>query len=216
MGTTPIYGFPYPDPSDLVANYPALGQDLAEDIEAVLPTLGGLSPATPTTIANSGGTATLSGNTVTFTTVSSISLNGCFTSSYVNYRMILDVTCPGFAPILNLRFRTAGTDNTSNSYQRQRLTVDNTSTSATRATDTSMRIAQCVSNIVVGVQADIFNPQIAQNTALITSSTSTDSGILLEFYGNSFSSSTVFDGFTLTPSDARTITGKVRVYGYKD
>jgi hypothetical protein len=33
MGTTPIYGFPYPDPSDLVANYPALGQQLAEDVE---------------------------------------------------------------------------------------------------------------------------------------------------------------------------------------
>jgi hypothetical protein len=34
MGTTPIYGFPYPDPSDLVANYPALGQQLAEDVES--------------------------------------------------------------------------------------------------------------------------------------------------------------------------------------
>lgn len=32
-GSTPIYGFPYPDPSDLVANYPALGQQLAEDVE---------------------------------------------------------------------------------------------------------------------------------------------------------------------------------------
>jgi hypothetical protein len=33
MGTTPVFGFPYPDPSDLVANYPALGQQLAEDVE---------------------------------------------------------------------------------------------------------------------------------------------------------------------------------------
>jgi hypothetical protein len=32
-GSTPIYGFPYPQPSDLVANYPALGQQLAEDVE---------------------------------------------------------------------------------------------------------------------------------------------------------------------------------------
>ena len=35
-GTTPIYGFPYPESSDLVANYPALGQQLAEDVEDVL------------------------------------------------------------------------------------------------------------------------------------------------------------------------------------
>jgi hypothetical protein len=32
-GTTPIYGFPYPEPTDLVADYPALGQQLAEDVE---------------------------------------------------------------------------------------------------------------------------------------------------------------------------------------
>ena len=37
-GSTPIYGFRYPDPSDLVANYPALGQELAQDMETVLTT----------------------------------------------------------------------------------------------------------------------------------------------------------------------------------
>lgn len=35
-GTTPIYGFPYPEPTDLVADYPALGQQLAEDVETEL------------------------------------------------------------------------------------------------------------------------------------------------------------------------------------
>lgn len=35
-GSTPIYGFPYPESSDLVANYPAVGEQLAEDIETVL------------------------------------------------------------------------------------------------------------------------------------------------------------------------------------
>jgi hypothetical protein len=39
-GSTPIYGFPYPDPSDLVANYPALGQQLAEDVETELAASG--------------------------------------------------------------------------------------------------------------------------------------------------------------------------------
>lgn len=32
-GTTPVYGFPYPQSTDLVADYPALGQQLATDIE---------------------------------------------------------------------------------------------------------------------------------------------------------------------------------------
>jgi hypothetical protein len=39
-GTTPIYGFPYPEPSDLVANYPALGQQLAEDVENTFANVG--------------------------------------------------------------------------------------------------------------------------------------------------------------------------------
>ncbi len=49
-GSTPIYGFPYPESSDLVANYPALGQDLAEDIEGVIAGLGsGLNHINTTT-----------------------------------------------------------------------------------------------------------------------------------------------------------------------
>lgn len=35
-GTTPIYGLPYPQSSDLVSAYPALGQDLATDLDGIL------------------------------------------------------------------------------------------------------------------------------------------------------------------------------------
>lgn len=35
-GSTPIYGFPYPLATDLVADYPALGLDLATDVETAL------------------------------------------------------------------------------------------------------------------------------------------------------------------------------------
>jgi hypothetical protein len=43
-GSTPVYGFPYPESSDLVANYPALGEQLAEDIEAELVALDVIYP----------------------------------------------------------------------------------------------------------------------------------------------------------------------------
>ena len=39
-GTTPVYGFPYPEPTDLVADYPALGQQLAEDVETEIQAAG--------------------------------------------------------------------------------------------------------------------------------------------------------------------------------
>jgi hypothetical protein len=47
-GSTPIYGFPYPEATDLVADYPALGQELAEDVETVLTGLGTWDDYTPT------------------------------------------------------------------------------------------------------------------------------------------------------------------------
>lgn len=38
MGQTSIYQLPYPEPTDAVANYPALGQSLAGKVEAALAT----------------------------------------------------------------------------------------------------------------------------------------------------------------------------------
>lgn len=35
-GTTTNYSLPYPESTDLVASYPALGQDLAEDLDTIL------------------------------------------------------------------------------------------------------------------------------------------------------------------------------------
>lgn len=46
-GSTPIYGLPYPEPSDLVANYPALGEDLAETLDEKLPSYQATAPASP-------------------------------------------------------------------------------------------------------------------------------------------------------------------------
>lgn len=53
-GTTTNYSLPYPESTDLVASYPALGQDLAEDLDTILAakptkTSGTTAPSTPAT-----------------------------------------------------------------------------------------------------------------------------------------------------------------------
>lgn len=45
--STPIYGIPYVESSDLVANYPSTSEDLAEKIEDKLPTYSATAPASP-------------------------------------------------------------------------------------------------------------------------------------------------------------------------
>ena len=47
MAVTPIYGIPYVESSDLVANYPAVSESLAEQVEEKLPTYAATAPASP-------------------------------------------------------------------------------------------------------------------------------------------------------------------------
>ena len=212
-GNTPIYGFPYPEPTDLVADYPALGQQLAEDIEDVLPTIGGLAPATPTSIANSGGTATLSGNTVTFSGVSSVSLNGVFTGDYDNYRVVLSGT-GSTALNIRMRMRVSSADNTTSNYVNQAINGSASTASAAQETgQTSMRVATADAGLSAH-SLDVFRPALAATTACITLGGyggSTPSAFVWYSHHNVASA---FDGFTLVTSTG-TMTGTVSVYGYK-
>lgn len=49
-GYTPIYNLPYVEASDLVANYPTVSEELAENIETALGSLGGIVQVVSTTI----------------------------------------------------------------------------------------------------------------------------------------------------------------------
>ena len=210
MGTTPIYGFPYPDPSDLVANYPALGQQLAEDIEDVLPTIGGLAPATPTTIANSGGSSSLSSNTVTFTGVTSISLNGCFTSDYTNYRILVAGT--GSTNVdLALRLRAAGSDATGTDYLSRNLLAFSGGISSNESTTASWEnLARVNTDAGCGV-IDLFRPQLAVKTAMNNQG---GTSVVTQIRNGHHNLANAYDGFTLTANTGN-MTGIVSVYGYR-
>lgn len=215
-GTTPVYGFPYPEPTDLVADYPALGQQLAEDIEDVLPTIGGLAPATPTSIANSGGTATLSGNTVTFSGVSSVSLNGCFTGDYDNYRIVINATSPG-SGALQHRLRAAGTDSTASTYNYQRSQADGTTATLSKVTSSNLWGNWTFSaNFPLFETWELSNPFASAYTIGIylwaRSVSATDLNV--ETGSVTFANTTSFDGFTILASSS-TMTGKISVYGYR-
>lgn len=215
-GNTPVYGFPYPEPTDLVADYPALGQQLAEDIETVLPTLGGLSPITPTSIANSGGTATLTGTTVTFTTVTSVSLNGVWTSSHANYRIVIHAASPSSNNYVAFRLRATGTDNTTSNYRYGIGQVNWAGTISTQTSGTGQTFARLSlisgANTDTGITMDVVNPQVANETIL--TGTNTNEG-QVAFCGAFFNATTQFDGFTIYSEAASTLTGSVNVYGYK-
>jgi hypothetical protein len=215
-GSTPVYGFPYPEATDLVADYPALGQELAEDIEAALPTVGGLAPATPTTIANSGGSASLSGNTVTFTGVTSVSLNGCFTGDCDNYRIVMKILSSVNNAFL-FRLRNAGTDNTASNYSYQNMfgyNGANVAGSGANPNDTGRIGAIGTTNCML--IADLASPAVAETKSLVGTVTRRTSEGSIEIYteGNYLAQTTTFDGISFRVSSG-TISGTVSIYGYK-
>lgn len=214
-GNTPVYGFPYPEATDLVADYPALGQQLAEDIEDVLPTLGGLSPSTPTSIANSGGSASLSGNTVTFTGVSSVSLNGCFTGDYDNYRVL--VTAAGSTSLtLQMRLRNAGSDNSSAVYDYQYGYFAASSVGGSRTLGaTSAFFAYTSSASPNSYALDVYDVRSSNNKTINSyGSYRYSGGFDAIVHGVLIGINSAVDGFTILPNTG-TITGTVSVYGYK-
>jgi hypothetical protein len=220
MGTTPIYGFPYPDPSDLVANYPALGQDLAEDVETVISGLGvGLTLLSPTSIANSGGSAAASGGQVTFTGVSSVSLNGVFSATYTAYRIVINVkgSLAASNDIL-LRVRAAGTDLSGgvyvNSYIYNTQAGGPTRSFATTNTSASLGYTNDYLSVIA---SDIGSPFATERTTFVGNHMSFGSGGASQsgFLGSIVNNATSYDGFSLTQAGG-TITGTVRVYGYEN
>jgi hypothetical protein len=211
-GTTPVYGFPYPEPTDLVADYPALGQQLAEDIEAVLPTLGGLTLISPTSIANTGGTATSTSGTTTFTTASSVSVNGVFSAAYANYRVMITFTTSTTA-VCNMRYRAAGTDNTASAYSIRGGDQGAFTSAGADATAFALTTGYTGGNSVV---LDITNPFAAQYTLgpFETLSGTVSVAALARFGSLGHFSTSSFDGFTVYMASGN-FTGKIRVYGWK-
>jgi len=150
-------------------------------------------------------------NTTSFSGVSSQSVSDVFSATYDNYKLVINVESPG-NPVLGIRMRVSGADNSSAIYNSQLLKGQDSTASASRAVNqTSFPIGTVqVSQRNVAI-VELNNPFAAIKTTM----TST---MGLDFYElflrtNFHDTATSYTGFTLVLSGS-TITGKVSVYGY--
>jgi len=98
------------DPTALTARTTAL-----EAFDATVKT-SGLVPIVPPTFSTVGGSSSRSGAVVSFTNVTSISLNNVFSSEFANYRVIFSPTYAASNMDITMRYRVAGTDITASNY----------------------------------------------------------------------------------------------------
>jgi hypothetical protein len=189
------------------------GQILTAAQLTTLQANSGLIPMTPT--SSTGGT--ILANKVSFSSQSSVLINGCFTGAYTNYRIVGRLFTSGADCFF--RFASSGTVTTGSDYNYQLLEVVGSTVVGARTQNSQNHVITSNSNGAnyMTFTADIFSPQVATPSGIQIQHMRTDSNYqnvsVFSIYGNN-AQSTAFDGFRLAPGSG-TITGEVFIYGLR-
>lgn len=180
----------------------------------------GLNMIVPTSVAVGSGTASINtAGQVSFSSASSVSLNGCFSSTYDNYRILINLSAITVDGSSNIKLRASGTD-AATGYNYNGIQVStSTATGDSQTAQSSFPVMQmdaASSGSYHIYNADMYNPFLSVQTGIIfTSRSFTGSGSALFWnYGGYHGTSSSYDGFTLTLTGATT--GTIAVYGYKN
>jgi hypothetical protein len=158
--------------------------------------------------------------TQTLNASASVSVNGCFTSDYENYRMVFKGACSAASSGANVRMRAAGVDATGTDYVNQiHYTQNNTNSRLYTSNGQALMTVGWILGGTLPLSAfdvSIYAPAVAAVTGFSGTGVARD-GVT---YVTSLQSSgghmlaTAYDGFTLYP-DSGTLTGTLSVYGYE-
>jgi hypothetical protein len=210
MPNTTNYSFPTPADTDLVKNGADAIRDLGDAVDTAMNTALGTKKS---------GLVLL--NTTSFSAVSSVSLaQDTFTSTYDNYRILFRVTSGSASNWLTLRFRTAGTDNTSSTYESGSLARRTNGAATDTGDGTSANVAYVVGYTTadrIALCLDILSPKLAQTTyysGTAFGASPAGSTTLGSYVTNgAFLNTTVFDSVSFI-STAGNITGSYSVFAY--
>jgi hypothetical protein len=171
----------------------------------------------PTSITHSGTSATLGANgQVTFSAVTSLSLNGVFTADFDNYAVVI-AGSPATSEDLVVRLRAAGSDNsTANSYVFQQLDANSTTVTGARTTTTRARLVTFYTDVAAnGATSYFYGPFLAQPTAYRSVVVSSSGSARIQEYAGTHNQSVSYDGLTIFGDNTLAFTGKLAVYGVR-
>jgi hypothetical protein len=156
----------------------------------------------------------------TFSAASSVNINNCFSSTYDNYRIIFDPSAASTTLTMSIRLRASGADNSTANYIRQNLNAQQATVGAVQFTGATSWGFGGVDGTYVSYNRfafDICAPQLTRYTVAVVPSLFVSTSA--QYYANLdaylFNATTSFDGFSILTSTG-TITGTVRVYGYRN
>lgn len=178
----------------------------------------GITSVVPTSVAGTGVTVGASGK-VSFTASSSVSLNGCFTSNFDNYRVTLEVPTVSATLTITGVLRASGTNDTAANYDLEVLQgTSATAAAAAAAAQASWGLNGGVTGTIHDITLELKRPALALPTygteiAMVTQNPQTAPGVAIRAI--SHRSSTAYDGITFTFTGG-TGTGVARVFGWNN
>lgn len=169
----------------------------------------------PTSIANSSGTATLgTDGQVSFSSISTVSMNGIFNADFDNYVANIHVTGASTNIGVSMRVRASGTDDsTSSSYTMQQLAAASSTITGTRTTDNKGYWNE-ITATPSGAQLLIYGPYLTQPTAFRSITISQSAEVQLRDYATIHNQSNSYDGLTLI-GNGGTFSGTIQIYGVR-
>jgi hypothetical protein len=183
----------------------------------------GIKMVVPTSVAVGSGSGAVDTNgAVTFSGVTSVSLNGCFSSTYDAYKVLVDITASSASSDLSFKYRTAGTD-LSNTYYGGFTGLNHSGTGVTWAINNSSgaKVAEfnTFTKRATFVDLSLYGPFLTNTKSatwnvqcIHTSSQTGMGGAGGVAYDTSGSAS---DGISFIKSSG-TMSGTIRVYGLKN
>ena len=163
-------------------------------------------------VATQGGLVLL--NNTDFSAVASVSISNIFDNTYIKYRILINVLSSSGNQTLSFRCRENATDKTTGyfagtfevSYAAATAAIANNGGSAFLVTQNLGTNDMALSNLDIyrtatkcAFSGTGWNPQASR----------------ANFMGGEQTGMTNFTGFTIFPSNTGTITGNIKVYGYK-
>jgi hypothetical protein len=179
----------------------------------------GLVSITPASIAVTSGSGSISSNgTVTFSSATSVSLNNIFSSSFTNYKIVINITSGNGS--FYTRLRAGGTVNTSAVYNNYSHYGRSGNANAVLTANENATEAALVDNISSATfdSMDIFNPNVNTNThshfqGLHVAPSTNGYRVMSHWGGWSHNASYQADGITFYFGTSGT--GDLKVYGYR-
>ncbi len=169
----------------------------------------------PTWAAPAGAGSKVVVAEASFSAVSSVIVNNCFTSTYRNYQIVCNYTTSAGGGV-RFRVRAAGSSISTATYNFQLFDSKSTTNTGDRAVaDTSLVLGFGTAGAFnSSFNAMIYNPQIATPTTFFSQCTQHDGALsapIVALSAGNQTGATAFDGFEFI--NGGTMTGNYTVYG---